>query len=104
MQTHTLEFIKIFRENKKKAFQGNKEIADLLGFSSVSSITEILNHRANISPDKFKVFKQFNAGKKHNQTFQISYEIKVYKSDLIRDYFKKLKPYRMKKMKFFQMN
>jgi len=46
------------RERRGKAFNGNAELAEALGFNSISSITEIIKSRQNIDPEKLKIFKE----------------------------------------------
>lgn len=59
IRPETLEFIILYNQLKGKAFNGNAELADVLGFNSPSSITEIIKNRQNIDPDKFRTFKDF---------------------------------------------
>lgn len=57
IRPETLEFIILYNQLKGKAFSGNIELAEVLGFNSPSSITEITKSRQNIDPDKLKIFK-----------------------------------------------
>ncbi|WDF54646.1 S24 family peptidase [Mucilaginibacter sp. KACC 22063] len=59
IRPETLEFIILYNQLKGKAFNGNAELAEILGFNSPSSITEIIKNRQNIDPEKFKVFKDY---------------------------------------------
>jgi phage repressor protein C with HTH and peptisase S24 domain len=43
---------------KGRAFNGNAQLAEVLGFNSASSITEIIKSRQNIDPEKLKLFKE----------------------------------------------
>jgi len=58
IRPETLEFIILYNQLKGKAFSGNAQLAEALGFNSTSSITEIIKSRQNIDPDKFKIFKE----------------------------------------------
>jgi Peptidase S24-like len=58
VRPETLEFIILYNQLKGKAFSGNAQLAEVLGFNSTSSITEIIKSRQNIDPDKFKIFKE----------------------------------------------
>jgi phage repressor protein C with HTH and peptisase S24 domain len=58
IRPETLEFIILYNQLKGKAFSGNAQLAEALGFNSTSSITEIIKSRQNIDPDKFKTFKE----------------------------------------------
>jgi hypothetical protein len=58
IRPETLEFIILYNQLKGKAFSGNAQLAESLGFNSASSITEIIKSRQNIDPDKFKIFKE----------------------------------------------
>ena len=58
IRPETLEFIILYNQLKGKAFTGNAQLAEALGFNSTSSITEIIKSRQNIDPEKFRVFKQ----------------------------------------------
>lgn len=57
IRPETLEFIILYNQLKGKAFSGNIELAEVLGFNSASSITEITKSRQNIDPDKLQIFK-----------------------------------------------
>ncbi|PJJ79951.1 S24 family peptidase [Mucilaginibacter auburnensis] len=59
VRPETLEFIILYNQLKGKAFTGNAQLAEILGFNSTSSITEIIKSRQNIDPEKFKVFKEY---------------------------------------------
>ncbi|MCJ8208677.1 S24 family peptidase [Mucilaginibacter sp. RS28] len=59
IRPETLEFIILYNQLKGKAFNGNAELAEILGFNSPSSITEIIKNRQNIDPDKFRTFKEY---------------------------------------------
>ena len=69
IRPETLEFIILYNQLKGKAFNGNAELAEALGFNSPSSITEIVKSRQNIDTEKLKIFKEkycdFLGGKKH---------------------------------------
>src|ERR1700744_4026996 len=58
IRPETLEFIILYNQLKGKAFSGNAQLAEVLGFNSASSITEIIKSRQNIDPDKFRIFKE----------------------------------------------
>jgi hypothetical protein len=58
VRPETLEFIILYNQLKGRAFNGNLQLAEVLGFNSPSSITEIVKSRQNIDPEKFKVFKE----------------------------------------------
>ncbi|MFD2145495.1 hypothetical protein [Mucilaginibacter antarcticus] len=58
VRPETLEFIILYNQLKGKAFSGNAQLAEALGFNSVSSITEIIKSRQNIDPEKFRIFKE----------------------------------------------
>lgn len=58
VRPETLEFIILYNQLKGKAFTGNIQLAEALGFNSASSITEIIKSRQNIDPDKLKIFKE----------------------------------------------
>jgi hypothetical protein len=68
IRPETLEFIILYSQLRGKAFNGNAELAEALGFNSPSSITEIIKSRQNIDPEKLKIFKEkysdFLSGKK----------------------------------------
>src|ERR1700676_5664426 len=69
IRPETLEFIILYNQLKGKAFSGNAQLAEALGFNSPSSITEIIKSRQNIDPEKLKIFKEkysdFLIGKKN---------------------------------------
>ena len=58
VRPETLEFIILYAQLRGKAFHGNAELAEALGFNSASSITEIIKSRQNIDPEKLKIFKE----------------------------------------------
>jgi len=58
IRPETLEFIILYNQLKGKAFSGNIQLAEELGFNSASSITEIIKTRQNIDPEKLKIFKE----------------------------------------------
>jgi hypothetical protein len=58
IRPETLEFIIMYNQLKGKAFSGNAQLAEALGFNSASSITEIIKSRQNIDPEKFRIFKE----------------------------------------------
>jgi len=58
VRPETLEFIILYNQLKGKAFSGNAQLAEALGFNSASSITEIIKSRQNIDPEKFRIFKE----------------------------------------------
>jgi phage repressor protein C with HTH and peptisase S24 domain len=58
VRPETLEFIILYNQLKGKAFSGNAQLAEVLGFNSTSSITEIIKSRQNIDPEKLKIFKE----------------------------------------------
>lgn len=58
IRPETLEFIILYNQLRGKAFNGNAELAEILGFNSPSSITEIIKSRQNIDPEKFRIFKE----------------------------------------------
>jgi phage repressor protein C with HTH and peptisase S24 domain len=58
IRPETLEFIILYNQLRGKAFSGNGQLAEALGFNSTSSITEIIKSRQNIDPDKLKIFKE----------------------------------------------
>src|ERR1700759_540397 len=59
VRPETLEFIIMYNQLRGKAFNGNAELAEILGFNSPSSITEIIKSRQNIDPEKFRIFKEY---------------------------------------------
>src|SRR5882757_149594 len=76
VRPETLEFIILYNQLKGKAFSGNAQLAEVLGFNSASSITEIIKSRQNIDPEKFKIFKEkykdFLDGKKYTEFTTVS--------------------------------
>lgn len=58
VRPETLEFIILYNQLKGKAFNGNAQLAEALGFNSPSSITEIIKSRQNIDPEKLRFFKE----------------------------------------------
>jgi phage repressor protein C with HTH and peptisase S24 domain len=58
VRPETLEFIILYTQLKGKAFSGNAQLAEVLGFNSASSITEIIKSRQNIDPEKLSIFKE----------------------------------------------
>jgi len=58
VRPETLEFIILYNQLRGKAFSGNGQLAEVLGFNSPSSITEIIKSRQNIDPEKLKKFKE----------------------------------------------
>ena len=58
IRPETLEFIILYNQLRGKAFQGNAQLAEVLGFNSPSSITEIIKSRQNIDPEKLRTFKE----------------------------------------------
>src|ERR1700742_981675 len=58
VRPETLEFIILYNQLRGKAFNGNAELAEALGFNSTSSITEIIKSRQNIDPEKLDIFKE----------------------------------------------
>ncbi|RZA03008.1 MAG: S24 family peptidase [Sphingobacteriaceae bacterium] len=58
IRPETLEFIILYNQLKGRAFNGNAQLAEVLGFNSASSITEIIKSRQNIDPEKLKLFKE----------------------------------------------
>ena len=72
VRPETLEFIILYNQLKGKAFMGNAQLAEALGFNSPSSITEIVKSRQNIDPEKLRIFKEkyrdFITGKKQANT------------------------------------
>jgi hypothetical protein len=69
VRPETREFIALYNQLRGKAFSGNAELAEVLGFNSPSSITEIIKTRQNIDPEKLRIFKDkyndFLGGKKN---------------------------------------
>jgi len=58
VRPETLEFIILYNQLRGKAFTGNAQLAEVLGFNSASSITEIVKSRQNIDPEKLRIFKE----------------------------------------------
>ncbi|HVS92439.1 MAG TPA: S24 family peptidase [Mucilaginibacter sp.] len=58
VRPETLEFIILYNQLRGRAFKGNAELAEVLGFNSTASITEIIKSRQNIDPDKLQIFKE----------------------------------------------
>jgi len=58
VRPETLEFIILYNQLRGRAFKGNSELAETLGFNSPASITEIIKSRQNIDPDKLQIFKE----------------------------------------------
>jgi len=58
IRPETLEFIILYNQLKGKAFTGNAQLSEALGFNSPSSITEIIKSRQNIDPEKLRIFKE----------------------------------------------
>jgi len=58
VRPETLEFIILYNQLKGKAFNGNAQLAEALGFNSPSSITEIIKSRQNIDTEKLRIFKE----------------------------------------------
>lgn len=58
VRPETLEFIILYNQLKGRAFSGNTQLAEALGFNSTASITEIIKSRQNIDPEKLRVFKE----------------------------------------------
>ncbi len=50
IRPETLEFIILYNQLKGRAFNGNAQLAEALGFNSASSITKINKSRQNIDP------------------------------------------------------
>jgi hypothetical protein len=71
IRPETLEFINLYNQLRNKAFNGHAELAEVLGFNSTASITEILKSRQNIDPDKLRIFKE------KYKDFMIKYKIPV---------------------------
>jgi phage repressor protein C with HTH and peptisase S24 domain len=72
IRPETLEFIILYNQLRGKAFKGNLQLAEVLGFNSPASITEIIKSCQNIDPDKLKIFKEkykdFINNKKNKET------------------------------------
>jgi hypothetical protein len=77
----TLELIILYNQLKGKAFSGNIQLAEVLGFNSPSSITEIIKSRQNIDPEKLKIFKEkyndFLSGKKYTESSENNTVVKA---------------------------
>lgn len=58
VRPETLEFIILYNQLRGKAFNGNAQLAGVLGFNSPASITEIIKSRQNIDPNKLNIFKE----------------------------------------------
>jgi phage repressor protein C with HTH and peptisase S24 domain len=58
IRPETLEFIILYNQLRGKAFNGNAQLAEVLGFNNASSITEIIKSRQNIDPEKLRIFKE----------------------------------------------
>jgi phage repressor protein C with HTH and peptisase S24 domain len=58
IRPETLEFIILYNQLKGRAFNGNAQLAEILGFNSSASITEIIKSRQNIDNDKLRIFKE----------------------------------------------
>lgn len=58
VRPETLEFIILYNQLKGRAFSGNVQLAEALGYNSASSITEIIKSRQNIDPEKLRIFKE----------------------------------------------
>jgi phage repressor protein C with HTH and peptisase S24 domain len=58
IRPETLEFIILYNQLRGKAFNGNTQLAGILGFNNASSITEIIKSRQNIDLGKLKIFKE----------------------------------------------
>lgn len=56
IRPETLDFIDKHKKYKGLAYADNKELADTLGYKTPNSITEIVNQRQNIAPDKYRKF------------------------------------------------
>ncbi|MES2107902.1 MAG: hypothetical protein V4577_04095, partial [Bacteroidota bacterium] len=76
VRPETLEFIILYNQLRGRAFNGNAELAEALGFNSPSSITEIIKSRQNIDPDKLRIFKEkyaeFITAKKNPVTSELT--------------------------------
>ena len=75
VRPETLEFIILYNQLRGKAFSGNAQLAEALGFNSPSSITEIIKSRQNIDPEKLRIFKDkykdFLGGKKYTENMMV---------------------------------
>src|ERR1700722_7789151 len=58
IRPETLEFIILYNQLRGRAFTGNAQLAEALGYNSASSITEIIKSRQNIDPEKLNIFKE----------------------------------------------
>ena len=59
VRPETMEFIILYNQLRGRAFNGNAQLAEVLGFNSRrASITEIIKSRQNIDPDKLRIFKE----------------------------------------------
>jgi phage repressor protein C with HTH and peptisase S24 domain len=76
IRPETLEFIILYNQLRGRAFKGNAQLAEALGFNSPASITEIIKSRQNIDPDKLKIFKEkykdFIENRKNKETATVS--------------------------------
>ncbi len=76
VRPETLEFIILYNQLRGKAFSGNAQLAEALGFNSPSSITEIIKSRQNIDPEKLRIFKDkykdFLVSKKYQENVIVS--------------------------------
>jgi len=76
IRPETLEFIILYNQLRGRAFSGNAQLAEVLGYNSASSITEIIKSRQNIDPEKLKIFKErfkdFIAAKKNTGNSETS--------------------------------
>src|SRR4029077_10509773 len=82
IRPETLEFIILYNQLRGKAFSGNAQLADVLGYNSASSITEIIKSRQNIDPEKLKIFKEkyseFLVGKKNTTNSEAAGTARVF--------------------------
>ncbi|WP_428330121.1 S24 family peptidase [Mucilaginibacter sp.] len=82
IRPETLEFIILYNQLRGKAFTGNAQLAEVLGFNNASSITEIIKSRQNIDPEKLKIFKDkysdFLNGKKNTVISESQPPVKVF--------------------------
>src|ERR1700744_1299741 len=74
IRPETLEFIILYNQLKGKAFSGNIQLAEVLGFNSPSSITEIIKSRQNIYPEKLKIFKEKYSDFLYGKKYKVSSE------------------------------
>lgn len=74
IRPETLEFIILYNQLRGRAFSGNSQLAEVLGFNNASSITEIIKSRQNIDPEKLKIFKEkyadFLSGQRNTVNYQ----------------------------------